>query len=122
MYSIHNILYLEMYDYGVTSYFTSTGPHMTLFVVMINYCTMAVFRVEEVRADKDSLSPIEEDSARISIPGEVLEGATEGAPVRMASFLFRNMSGLLPESLNNSDGAQNDNMLVFDDRIAAVTS
>jgi hypothetical protein len=74
---------------------------------------MAVFHVEEVRADKDSLSPIDEDSARISIPREVLEPAdvAGGAPVRMASFLFRNMSGLLPESLSDSDGAQNDTLV-----------
>ena len=55
--------------------------------------------------DIDGLTPIEEENARISIPREVLEGATGETPVRMASFLFRNMSGLLPESLN--DGAQN---------------
>ena len=69
---------------------------------------MAVFRVEEVRAvDKDFVSLIDEDSARISIPREVLEGAIAGgAPVRMASFLFRNMTGLLPESLSDED--QND--------------
>ena len=70
---------------------------------------MAVFHVEEVRAEnlQDIVSPIDEDSARISIPREVLEGATaEGAPVRMASFLFRNMTGLLPESLSDED--QND--------------
>ena len=54
----------------------------------------------------DRISPIEEQGTRISIPSEVLEGATGGAPVRMASLLFRNMSGLLPESL--SDEAQND--------------
>ena len=69
---------------------------------------MTGFHVEEVMIDKitERMSPIEEDSARISIPREVLEGATGETPVRMASFLFRNMSGLLPESLN--DGAQND--------------
>ena len=54
----------------------------------------------------DRISPIEQESASISIPIEVLEGVTGGTPVRMASLLFRNMSGLLPEALNN--GAQND--------------
>ena len=70
---------------------------------------MTGFHIEEVMIDKnaDMLSPIEDDSARISIPREVVEGTTtEGAPVRMASFLFRNMTGLLPESLSDED--QND--------------
>ena len=69
---------------------------------------MTGFHVQEVRADKntDRVSPIEDKSATINIPTEVLEGATEEAPVRMASLLFRNMSGLLPESL--SDGTTND--------------
>ena len=50
------------------------------------------------------LSPIEEKDAEISIPRDVLEGLERGKPVRMASFLFRNMSGLLPKSL---EGANN---------------
>ena len=68
--------------------------------------SVAVFRVEEVRVEnlQDTVFPIDEDSARISIPRDVLEGATAGgAPVRIASFLFRNMTGLLPESLGNED-------------------
>jgi hypothetical protein len=73
---------------------------------------MTGYHIEEVTIDNfksaGRVSPIEEDSARISIPREVVEGAVEGTPVRMASFLYRNMSGLLPESLSNSDGAQND--------------
>ena len=69
---------------------------------------MTGFHVDEVMIDEttDRMSPIEQESASISIPREVLEGATAGTPVRMASLFFRNMSGLLPESLN--DGAQND--------------
>jgi hypothetical protein len=74
--------------------------------------TFTGYHIEEVTIDNfksaGRVSPIEENSARISIPREVLEGAAQGASVRMASFLFRNMSGLLPESLSNSDGAQND--------------
>ena len=74
-----------------------------------SFILMTGFHVEEVTIDKnvDMLSPIDEDSARISIPREVVESAiAEGAPVRMASFLFRNMTGLLPESLGDED--QND--------------
>ena len=56
------------------------------------------------------ISTIEGEIAELNIPIEVLESAERGASVRMASFLFRNMSGLLPESLN--DGVQND-MLVL---------
>ena len=61
-------------------------------------------------ADRIHLSPIEDHSARISIPGEVIEGVTGRTPVRLASFLFRNLSGLLPESLR--DRAQNDNNIM----------
>ena len=47
-----------------------------------------------------------ENIVKLSIPRKVLKGAERGSRVRMASVLFRNMSGLLPESLN--DGAQSD--------------
>ena len=84
-----------------------------LYLISSNF--MAVFRVEEVRTvDKDSVFPIDEDSARIRlrIPREVVESTiAEGAPVRMTSFLFRNMTGLLPESLG--DGDQNTIMLAY---------
>ena len=90
-------------------------PVCSIFKLIIMHInSVAVFRVEEVRAEnlKDIVSPIDEDSARISIPREVLEGSAEGAPVRMASFLFRNMTGLLPESLGDEN--QNDTvMLVY---------
>ena len=42
---------------------------------------------------------IQEETAGISIPGEVLSGFGEKEQIRVASLLFRNMSGLLPESL-----------------------
>ena len=45
-----------------------------------------------------------EERARIRIPRVVLEGSDQD-PVRMASLLFRNMSGLLPERL---EGNEND--------------
>ena len=79
------------------------GLHAHSFILMTG------FHIEEVTIDKnvDMLSPIDEDSARISIPREVVESTiAEGAPVRIASFLFRNMTGLLPESLGDED--QND--------------
>ena len=71
----------------------------------------AVFHVEEVSVDEtaERISPIEGEIAELNIPREVLESAERGARIRMASFLFRNMSGLLPESLN--DGAQNDTLV-----------
>ena len=72
------------------------------------YYACTVFHVEEVSLDDTAewISPIEGEIAKINIPIEVFESAERGASVRMASFLFRNMSGLLPESLN--DGVQND--------------
>ena len=65
-----------------------------------------MFLVEVVSlndTDDDMFSGVEEEEAEISIPREVLEGVGNGEPVRMASLLFRNMSGLLPERLEGSD-------------------
>ena len=51
----------------------------------------------------ESIFPFErDDDHQISIPREVLGGLQRGRRVRMASFLFMNMSGLLPETLNSS--------------------
>ena len=80
--------------------------HWTPYIIIMHINSVAVFRVEEVRAAdivKNSVSLIDEDSARISIPREVLECAAGGAPVRIASFLFRNVTGLLPESFSDED-------------------
>ena len=79
-----------------------------LWQIHINLYACAVFHVEEVSLDDtaEKISPIEGEIAELNIPREVLESAERGASVRMASFLFRNMSGLLPESLN--DGPEND--------------
>ena len=56
-------------------------------------------------------APIKEDFevANISIPGDVVGSGKQ--QVRMASFLFRNVSGLLPENLNGT--ASDDDRLVF---------
>ena len=57
----------------------------------------------EVLVDKttERMSPrIEGEFAEINVPREVLKGAKRGVRVRMASFIFRNMSGLLPEKLS----------------------
>ena len=67
----------------------------------------AVFQVEEVSlndTDDVTFSGVEVEGAEICIPREVLRGNPN--PVRMASLLFRNMSGLLPQRLegNNNDG------------------
>ena len=70
---------------------------------------IAVFQVEEVSLNDTDLddvtfSGVEVEGAEIHIPREVLRGNPN--PVRMASLLFRNMSGLLPARLegNNNDG------------------
>ena len=48
----------------------------------------------------ERISPIEGQIAEISIPiREVLAGVGNKEEARMATILFRNMSGLLPESL-----------------------
>ena len=46
----------------------------------------------------EMISLIQEETAEISIPGEVLSEFGEREQIRVASLLFRNMSGLLPES------------------------
>ena len=68
-------------------------------------CTYTVFLVEEVLVDEvdERLSPIEGEDAVISIPREVFGGLGREEQVRMASFLFRDMSGLLPENLERTD-------------------
>ena len=66
-----------------------------------------MFRVEELSANETgtaTLSPIQEEDAEVSIPiRKVLAGIESGAEVRMAAFLFRNMSGLLPERVDYDD-------------------
>ena len=52
----------------------------------------------------ERISPIEGEIAEISIPiREVLAGVGNKQQTRMATILFRNMSGLLPESLVDVD-------------------
>lgn len=45
--------------------------------------------------------PIEEENAEIELPNEVVKGGVQG--LKMASFFFKNMSGQLPDSVNNTD-------------------
>ena len=47
----------------------------------------------------ESITPIEEESVKIDIPREVLEGVESGDQIRLATTIFRNMSRLLPETL-----------------------
>ena len=65
-----------------------------------------MFQVEEVSlndTDDVTFSGVEVEGAEIHIPREVLRGNPN--PVRMASLLFRNKSGLLPARLEgNNDG------------------
>lgn len=44
--------------------------------------------------------PIEKENAEIELPDEVVKEGVQG--VKMASFFFKNMSGYLPDSVNNS--------------------
>ena len=45
-----------------------------------------------------------EEDVNIAIPiREVLSGLTGGEEVRMAAFLFRNMSGLLPKRIDSDE-------------------
>ena len=69
--------------------------------VNVKLRTSIVFHVEELLVDEtnERISPFKGENAEISIPREVLESAERRTPIRIASFLFRNMSGLLPESL-----------------------
>ena len=64
-----------------------------------------------IESDVVSDAPIEQtfngSGADISIPGEVVGSGKQ--QIRMASFLFKNVSGLLPESLGGTD----DNRLVL---------
>ena len=84
---------------------------MTLYlkfpILLCITCTSAVFHVEEVSVNEASaatLSPIQGEDAEIIIPiREVLAGLESGAEVRMAALLFRNMSGLLPDSTDYED-------------------
>ena len=72
-------------------------------------CSSIAFRVEELSVNETgavSLSPIQGENAEIIIPiREVLAGLESGADleVRMATLLFRNMSGLLPDSTDYED-------------------
>ena len=52
-----------------------------------------------------TLSPIQGEDAEIIVPiREVLSGLEGGIEVRMAAFLFRNMSGLLPDRIDYEGG------------------
>lgn len=49
----------------------------------------------------DRQTPIKTDTAEISIPiGEIMGNAGDVEMIKVASYLFNNMSGLLPEGLN----------------------
>ena len=77
-----------------------------------------MFHVEELimAESSESITLVEEDIAEISIPSEVLEKQEGMNPIRTASFLFRNMSGLLPQRLGNNE-AENDRYI----RVASQT-
>ena len=63
----------------------------------------AVLRVKQMHTntmdEKFNMSLIEDEDAEIYVPREVISGQEADEQVRVASFLHRNMSGLLPERL-----------------------
>ena len=67
----------------------------------------AVILVREVLVTRsgpsEAIPLIEEDTAGISIPREVFSGLSGGQNVRVASVLYRNMTGFLPEYLTEDD-------------------
>ena len=52
--------------------------------------------------EDEFISGVSEERAKIRIPRIVLERSDQD-PVRMASLLFRNMSGLLPDRLEENE-------------------
>ena len=68
--------------------------------VIVKLCPLAVILVQEVLVSNadEVITLIEEEAAGISIPREVFSSLKEKR-VRVASTLFRNMTGFLPESL-----------------------
>ena len=75
---------------------------MWMFLFFDEVVQVAEISVNDVN-ETISFMPNEElDTVNIgiSVPSEVISGLGEnGERVRMASFLYRNMSGLLPETL-----------------------
>lgn len=84
-------------------------PHSSFLTSYVSFILHAVFHIEDLVMDESSetLLAIDEETAKIRIPREVLASQESGKPVRMASFLFKNMSGLLPQRLEKSK-ADND--------------
>ena len=72
----------------------------SLYYILIIH---AVLRVKQIHTnttdEKFNMSLIEDEDAEIHIPREVISGHGADEQVRVASFLYRNMSGLLPERL-----------------------
>ena len=71
-------------------------------VLSLNFVHLhAVILVQEVLVSNadEVITLIEEEAAGISIPREVFSSLKEKQRVRVASTLFRNMTGFLPESL-----------------------
>lgn len=67
----------------------------------LNTCTEVHVAELEVSESIEEISPIVREGTQIKVPIQVLEGVESGEQVRMASIFYRNMSGLLPETLNN---------------------
>ena len=66
----------------------------------------AEFLVKELKLNETiDDSEIRSENAMIHVPiREILSSSRNNNPVRMASLLFRNMSGLLPERLHEETG------------------
>ena len=60
-------------------------------------------RFNGTKAANELITLTNNSAARISIPREVFLGLEETKRVMVVSFLYRNMSGLLPESLEKEN-------------------
>ena len=59
--------------------------------------------VNDIANGDERISLIQEESAEINIPIREVLASARNREVRMASVLFRNMSGLLPVQLEGAD-------------------
>ena len=66
--------------------------------------------------EDEFISGVSEERAKIRIPRIVLERSDQD-PVRMASLLFRNMSGLLPDRLEENENDRLVNIILSMNKI-----
>ena len=64
--------------------------------------------------EDEFISGVSEERAKIRIPRIILERSDQD-PIRMASLLFRNMSGLLPERLEGNESDRLVNIIILNE-------